>query len=77
MEKRTLIDTIKKDNERFWILSAHPQINILGKFIEKRNLFYLGAGSDVGSIFFNLARERVHYVVSGNNIFYIFKNQLK
>ena len=30
MEKRTLIDTIKKENERFWILSAHPNINILG-----------------------------------------------
>jgi coatomer protein complex subunit alpha (xenin) len=36
MEKRTLIDTIKKDNERFWILSAHPQINILGKLIENK-----------------------------------------
>ena len=62
LEKRTLIDTIKKDNERFWILSAHPQINIVG------------AGSDAGSIFFNIARERIHYAVSGNNLFYVYKN---
>lgn len=51
MEKKTLIDTIKKENERFWILSAHPNINILG------------AGSDAGSLFFNLARERIHFVI--------------
>ena len=30
MEKKTLIETIKRESERFWILSAHPQINILG-----------------------------------------------
>ena len=69
MEKRTLIDTIKKENERFWILSAHPNINILGII-----LIFLGAGSDVGSIFFNLARERIHYATLNNNIFFIYKN---
>jgi coatomer protein complex subunit alpha (xenin) len=65
MEKRTLIDTIKRENERFWILAAHPNINILG------------AGSDGGSIFFNLNRERIHHIIHNNNIFYIHKNQLK
>jgi len=65
MEKRTLVDTIKKENERFWILAAHPNINILG------------AGSDGGSLFFNLNRERIHHVVHNNSVFFIHKNQLK
>ena len=42
MEKRTLIDTIKRENDRFWILTAHPNTNIIG------------AGSDSGTLFFNL-----------------------
>jgi coatomer protein complex subunit alpha (xenin) len=42
MEKRTLIDVIKRENDRFWILTAHPNTNIIG------------AGSDSGTLFFNL-----------------------
>jgi coatomer protein complex subunit alpha (xenin) len=36
MDRRVLIDTIKKENDRFWILGAHPDLNIVG------------AGSDSG-----------------------------
>lgn len=52
MEKRTLIDTIKNDNnDRYWILATHPNINIIA------------AGHDNGAVFFNLKRERIPYVV--------------
>jgi coatomer protein complex subunit alpha (xenin) len=36
MDKRTLIDTIKRENDRFWILGSHANLNIVA------------AGSDAG-----------------------------
>lgn len=54
MDKRVLIDTIKKENDRFWILGAHPDLNIVG------------AGSDSGSLMFNLSRERIPYYLVGS-----------
>lgn len=42
LDSRSLVETFKKENERYWILSAHP----------KQNLF--AAGSDIGAVLFNL-----------------------
>ena len=52
MEKKTLIDTIKKENERFWILSAHQNINILG-------IFYLIKVREVMlEVYFSILQEK-------------------
>ncbi len=59
------MDTFKRDNDRFWILSVHPNQNLIA------------GGSDSGMIVFNLVRERIPYQVVGNSLYYVFKKQLK
>ncbi|GLJ14131.1 hypothetical protein SUGI_0226730 [Cryptomeria japonica] len=46
MSKRTIFQTFRRERDRFWILSAHPEVNILA------------AGHDHGIIVFKLDIER-------------------
>ena len=57
--KRQAIQTIRRDNDRFWILAAHQNLNMFA------------AGHDSGLIVFKLERERPAYTVSGNLLFYL------
>ncbi|RWV94717.1 hypothetical protein BHE74_00038526 [Ensete ventricosum] len=57
--KRTGIQTIRREHDRFWILSAHPEMNLLA------------AGHDSGMIVFKLERERPAFSVSGDTLFYV------
>ena len=66
MEKKTLIDTIKKENERFWILSAHPNINILG-------IFYLIKVREVMlEVYFSILQEKEFILLYKEIIFTLF-----
>ncbi|XP_020224250.1 coatomer subunit alpha-2 [Cajanus cajan] len=56
--KRTGIQTFRRDHDRFWILAAHPHMNLLA------------AGHDSGMIVFKLERERPAFAVSGDALFY-------
>ncbi|CAN1808846.1 Coatomer subunit alpha-1 [Linum perenne] len=56
--KRTGIKTFNREHDRFWILAAHPKINLLA------------AGHDSGMIVFKLERERPAYSVSGDSLIY-------
>ncbi|XP_061363789.1 coatomer subunit alpha-1-like [Gastrolobium bilobum] len=56
--KRTGIQTFRREHDRFWILAAHPEMNLLA------------AGHDSGMIVFKLERERPAFVVSGDSLFY-------
>ncbi|KAM1098516.1 hypothetical protein ACFX2I_015754 [Malus domestica] len=56
--KRTGIQTFRREHDRFWILSSHPEMNLLA------------AGHDSGMIVFKLERERPAFAVSGNSLFY-------
>ncbi|KAH9623186.1 hypothetical protein KSS87_016868 [Heliosperma pusillum] len=56
--KRTAIQTFRREHDRFWILTAHPELNLLA------------AGHDSGIIVFKLERERPAFSVSGDALFY-------
>ncbi|KAJ8423116.1 hypothetical protein Cgig2_027330 [Carnegiea gigantea] len=56
--KRTGIQTFRREHDRFWILAAHPEMNLLA------------AGHDSGMIVFKLERERPAFSVSGDTMFY-------
>ncbi|TKY49936.1 Coatomer subunit alpha-1 [Spatholobus suberectus] len=56
--KRTGIQTFRREHDRFWILAAHPEMNLLA------------AGHDSGMIVFKLERERPAFAVSGDALFY-------
>ncbi|CAN0854504.1 Coatomer subunit alpha-1 [Linum grandiflorum] len=56
--KRTGLQTFRREHDRFWILSAHPEMNLLA------------AGHDSGMIVFKLERERPAFAVSGDSLFY-------
>ncbi|GFP95169.1 coatomer subunit alpha-1 [Phtheirospermum japonicum] len=57
--KRTGLQTFRREHDRFWILSAHPEMNLLA------------AGHDSGMIVFKLERERPAFSVSGDSLFYV------
>ncbi|KAK4490292.1 hypothetical protein RD792_000959 [Penstemon davidsonii] len=57
--KRTGLQTFRREHDRFWILAAHPEINLLA------------AGHDTGMIVFKLERERPAFSLSGDSLFYV------
>uniref|UniRef100_U5EW24 Coatomer subunit alpha n=1 Tax=Corethrella appendiculata TaxID=1370023 RepID=U5EW24_9DIPT len=59
MTKRQCLHTFRREHERFWILAAHPHLNLFA------------AGHDSGMIVFKLERERPAYAVYGNFLYYI------
>ncbi|XP_057846922.2 coatomer subunit alpha-1-like [Cryptomeria japonica] len=59
MSKRTCVQNFCREYDRFWVLSAHPEVNLLA------------AGHDSGMIVFKLERERPAYVVFGGWLLYI------
>ncbi|XP_050376939.1 coatomer subunit alpha-1-like [Argentina anserina] len=63
--KRTGIQTFRREHDRFWILSSHPEMNLLA------------AGHDSGMIVFKLERERPAFAVSGDSLFYAKDRFLK
>ncbi|XP_047310671.1 coatomer subunit alpha-1-like [Impatiens glandulifera] len=56
--KRTSLHTFRREHDRFWILAAHPEMNLLA------------AGHDSGLVVFKLERERPAFSVSGDTMFY-------
>ncbi|KAG2172138.1 hypothetical protein INT44_006607 [Umbelopsis vinacea] len=59
MSKRNSVATFRRDHDRFWVLTAHPELNLFA------------AGHDNGLIVFKLERERPAFQVNRNNLFYI------
>lgn len=59
MTKRTCLHTFRREHERFWVLCAHPTLNLFA------------AGHDSGMIIFKLERERPAYAVQGNVLLYV------
>ncbi|CAI9757967.1 unnamed protein product [Fraxinus pennsylvanica] len=57
--KRTGLQAFRREHDRLWILSAHPEMNLLA------------AGHDNGMIVFKLERERPAFSVSGDSVFYV------
>ncbi|KAI9800214.1 MAG: hypothetical protein M1825_004198 [Sarcosagium campestre] len=63
LNKRTAVQSFKRENDRFWVIAAHPEINLFA------------AGHDNGVMVFKLERERPAFALHQNNIFYITKEK--
>ncbi|KAJ3408073.1 hypothetical protein HDV05_005149 [Chytridiales sp. JEL 0842] len=59
MTKRTKLQTFRQEHDRFWILTAHPELNLFA------------AGHDGGFVVFKLERERPAMSLHQNNLFYV------
>ncbi|KAF8637893.1 hypothetical protein AX17_002516 [Amanita inopinata Kibby_2008] len=59
LAKRTAIQTFRREHDRFWILAAHPNLNLFA------------AGHDSGLIVFKLERERPAFSVHQDTLYYV------
>ncbi|KAJ6495248.1 coatomer WD associated region-domain-containing protein [Mycena sanguinolenta] len=59
LAKRTAIQTFRRENDRFWVLASHPNLNLFA------------AGHDSGLIVFKLERERPAFAVHQDTLYYI------
>ncbi|KAG6830285.1 hypothetical protein H0H87_008583 [Tephrocybe sp. NHM501043] len=59
LAKRTAIQTFRREQDRFWILAAHPNLNLFA------------AGHDSGLIVFKLERERPAFSVHQDTLYYV------
>lgn len=58
LSRRTCLHTFRREADRFWILAAHPSINLLA------------AGHDSGMLVFKLERERPAYQATEQTLVY-------
>lgn len=65
ISKRQGVQTFRRESDRFWILAAHPEQNLLA------------AGHDSGMTVFKLERERPAYDVLADKCFYVKDRYLK
>ncbi|KAK0307450.1 hypothetical protein LTR01_005450 [Friedmanniomyces endolithicus] len=63
LNTRTLVQSFKRENDRFWVIAAHPEINLFA------------AGHDNGVMVFKLERERPASAVHQNQLFFITKDK--
>lgn len=63
LNKRTSVQSFKRENDRFWVIAAHPEINLFA------------AGHDNGVMVFKLERERPASAVHQNLLFHITKEK--
>lgn len=65
MGKRTAVQTFRREHDRFWVLTAHPTLNLFA------------AGHDNGLIVFKLERERPAYALHANTLYYVRQKQVR
>eukprot|EP00891_Asterochloris_glomerata_P008996 jgi/Astpho2/8996/fgenesh1_pm.00133_%23_27_t len=65
LAKRMGVQTFRREHDRFWILAAHPEVNLLA------------AGHDSGMIVFKLERERPSYATHGDTLYYVKDRYLR
>ena len=63
--KRLGVQTFRRESDRFWILAAHPEQNLLA------------AGHDSGMTVFKLERERPAFDIFGSRCFYVKDRYLR
>ena len=63
LNKRTSVQSFKRENDRFWVIAAHPEINLFA------------AGHDNGVMVFKLERERPASSLYQNQLFYVTKDK--
>ncbi|OQR74758.1 coatomer subunit alpha-like, partial [Tropilaelaps mercedesae] len=65
MAKRTCLHTFRREHDRFWIMTAHPTLNLFA------------AGHDNGMVIFKLERERPAHTLQGNMLYYVKDKHLR
>ena len=65
VSKRIGVQTFRRENDRFWILAAHPEQNLLA------------AGHDSGMTIFKLERERPAFETVASRCFYVKDRYLR
>ncbi|THH32069.1 hypothetical protein EUX98_g2109 [Antrodiella citrinella] len=59
LTKRSAVQTFRREHDRFWVLAAHPDLNLFA------------AGHDNGLIVFKLERERPAFAMHADTLYYI------
>lgn len=65
LNRRTCLHTFRRDSDRFWILAAHPSVNLIA------------AGHDSGMLVFKLERERPPYQATDQTLIYAKDRMLR
>ncbi|WFD30062.1 hypothetical protein MSPP1_001076 [Malassezia sp. CBS 17886] len=65
MGKRTAVQTFRREHDRFWVLTAHPALNLFA------------AGHDSGLIVFKLERERPPFALHQSTLYYVRNKQVR
>lgn len=65
LSKRTCLNTFRREHDRFWVMAAHPTLNLFA------------AGHDSGMVIYKLERERPAYSLHGNLLFYVKERILR
>ncbi|KAG1700924.1 Coatomer subunit alpha [Nymphon striatum] len=65
MSKRTCLHTFRRESDRFWVVTAHPTLNIFA------------AGHDGGMVIFKLERERPPIAFHNNLLYYCSDRYLR
>ncbi|KAJ2591620.1 hypothetical protein H4R99_006688 [Coemansia sp. RSA 1722] len=63
--RRTLLQTFRREQDRFWCMNAHPELNLFA------------AGHDNGLIVFKLERERPAAAIYQNTLLYVKDSQIR
>ncbi|SMN19888.1 similar to Saccharomyces cerevisiae YDL145C COP1 Alpha subunit of COPI vesicle coatomer complex, which surrounds transport vesicles in the early secretory pathway [Maudiozyma saulgeensis] len=64
LDKRVPVKQFKRENDRFWLIASHPNINLFG------------AAHDSGVMIFKLDRERPCSTIYQNQLFFVNKQKL-
>ncbi|KAJ1822074.1 hypothetical protein LPJ60_002232 [Coemansia sp. RSA 2675] len=63
--RRTLLQTFRREQDRFWCLTAHPELNLFA------------AGHDNGLVVFKMERERPAAAIHQNTLLYVKDSQIR
>eukprot|EP00039_Didymoeca_costata_P018608 m.334182 g.334182 ORF g.334182 m.334182 type:complete len:1220 (+) comp17307_c0_seq1:152-3811(+) len=65
MSKKASMQTFRREQDRYWVLAAHPSLNVFA------------AGHDNGLVVFKLERERPGYAVHDRTLYYVKDRYLR
>ena len=63
LNKRTAVQSFRRESDRFWIITAHPEMNLFA------------AGHDNGVMVFKLERERPAYTIDKGVVYFVNKEK--
>jgi coatomer protein complex subunit alpha (xenin) len=64
LNKRSQVQAFRRENDRFWVISAHPTLNLFA------------VGHDAGVMVFRLERERPAMTLDKNMLYYVDKQKV-